>query len=159
MNSEIDFTASLDCEALFSSKNQLKLTSYSPFPVIDFIGGKPRFPNLEEKLLVWFGLVVKIGLVWFGSQSRNSCQDCCHCIIYDVIFSISFYNCSFWLWTNGKKLIITSPWSYQTGKFLHHQGVLIIFQNLAVKTIQSHFQGFAICAAVFVIWKSRLAKL
>ena len=64
MNSEIDFTASLDCEALFSSKNQLKLTSYSPFPVIDFIGGKPRFPNLEEKL---------IGLVWIGYQDR--CQD------------------------------------------------------------------------------------
>ena len=65
MNSEIDFTASLDCEALFSSKNQLKLTSYSPFPVIDFIGGKPRFPNLEEKL---FELFVKIGC-------QDRCQD------------------------------------------------------------------------------------
>ena len=71
MNSEIDFTASLDCEALFSSKNQLKLTSYSPFPVIDFIGGKPRFPNLEEKLfgLDWLSkLVVKIGC-------QDRCQD------------------------------------------------------------------------------------
>ena len=65
MNSEIDFTASLDCEALFSSKNQLKLTSYSPFPVIDFIGGKPRFPNLEGKLF-WFGLDWLSKLVWFG---------------------------------------------------------------------------------------------
>ena len=56
--------------------NQLKLTSYSPFPVIDFIGGKPRFPNLEESLKI-FILVVKVGCQdWFSRMVvKNGCQD------------------------------------------------------------------------------------
>ena len=73
-------------------------------------------------------LVVKIGCQYWFSLHQLA-QLFCQFLIF------LFYNCSFWLWTNGTKLITTSPWSYQTGKFLHHQGVLIIFQNLAARTI------------------------